>query len=54
MARHDTLYVSDMDGTLLGADSRVSELSREIISGLSRQGHNITVATARTDRKSVV
>ena len=48
MARHDTLYVSDMDGTLLGADSRVSELSREIISGLSRQGHNITVATART------
>lgn len=37
-----------MDGTLLGADSTVSEISREIISDLSRSGYNITVATART------
>lgn len=43
-----TLYVSDMDGTLLGADSRVSERSRLIISGLTEQGALITVATART------
>ncbi len=48
MARKDTLYVTDMDGTLLGADSRVSEESREIISELSRAGCHITVATART------
>lgn len=48
MARHDTLYVSDLDGTLLGADSRVSEQSREIITDLSRRGYQITVATART------
>lgn len=48
MARRDTLYVTDMDGTLLGADSRVSETSREIISRLSREGYYITVATART------
>lgn len=48
MARKDTLYVSDMDGTLLGSDSRVSEESREIITALSQEGHNITVATART------
>ena len=43
-----TLYVSDMDGTLLGADSQVSERSRRIIADLSAQGALITVATART------
>lgn len=43
-----TLYVSDLDGTLLGNDSRVSAASAEIISSLSRDGALITVATART------
>lgn len=43
-----TLYVSDLDGTLLGADSQVSERSRRIISELSERGALITVATART------
>lgn len=43
-----TLYVTDMDGTLLGADSRVSDRSARIISELSRHGALITVATART------
>ena len=43
-----TLYVSDMDGTLLGTDSRVSCETAEIVSGLSRCGTAITVATART------
>ena len=43
-----TLYVSDMDGTLLGTDSRVSEFSASAISELSRRGALITVATART------
>ena len=43
-----TLYVSDMDGTLLGTDSLVSARSSEIITELSRQGALITVATART------
>ncbi len=46
--RRDTLYITDMDGTLLGTDSRVSGRSADIISGLSRQGALITVATART------
>lgn len=44
----DTLYVSDLDGTLLGTDSLVSERSAQIISGLSERGALITVATART------
>lgn len=43
-----TLYVSDMDGTLLGPDSKVSVETARIISDLSRQGALITVATART------
>lgn len=43
-----TLYVSDLDGTLLPPDSRVSARSAEILSHLSAQGALITVATART------
>ncbi|MCM1521342.1 MAG: Cof-type HAD-IIB family hydrolase [Muribaculaceae bacterium] len=43
-----TLFVTDMDGTLLSTDSRVSRRSAEIISTLSRRGALITVATART------
>lgn len=46
MKRH--LFVSDMDGTLLGPDSRVSAESARIISELSRRGVPVTVATART------
>lgn len=42
------LYISDMDGTLLGADSKLSETSARIITDLTRRGANITVATART------
>lgn len=48
MTMSKTLYVSDMDGTLLGTDSRVSERSAEIISELTGRGALITVATART------
>lgn len=42
------LFVTDMDGTLLSTDSRVSPESAAIISDLSRRGALITVATART------
>lgn len=43
-----TLYVTDMDGTLLDDNSRVSPESAEIITDLTRRGALITVATART------
>lgn len=43
-----TLYVSDMDGTLLGSDSRVSSRSAEMLSELCAAGAMFTVATART------
>lgn len=43
-----TLFVTDLDGTLLGPGSKVSAGSARIISDLSRRGALITVATART------
>lgn len=43
-----TLFVTDMDGTLLGADSLVSPRSAAIINELTARGALITVATART------
>lgn len=42
------LFITDLDGTLLGPDSRVSPESATIITDLSRRGAFITVATART------
>lgn len=43
-----TLYVSDMDGTLLAPDISISPATSTIITGLTRRGALITVATART------
>jgi len=43
-----TLYVSDLDGTLLDRDQRVSEQTATIINELVAQGMLFTVATARS------
>lgn len=43
-----TLFVTDLDGTLLGSDSRVSAVSARILSELNSRGALVTVATART------
>ncbi|MDE7397330.1 MAG: Cof-type HAD-IIB family hydrolase [Muribaculum sp.] len=43
-----TLYVSDMDGTLLSTDSRITPESAAILTGLNHDGALFTVATART------
>lgn len=43
-----TLYISDMDGTLLQPSGTVSTKSEEILTELIRQGLHFTVATART------
>lgn len=43
-----TLYVTDLDGTLLDSSSRVSPESVRLLNRAIRLGANITVATART------
>lgn len=43
-----TLFVSDLDGTLLSDNARVSSITARIISELSHEGALISVATART------
>lgn len=42
------LFVTDLDGTLLGADSKVSSRSAVILSAAVERGAAVTVATART------
>lgn len=46
--RRTTLYVTDLDGTLLGADSRISPVTARILTRLAGEGVMITPATART------
>lgn len=43
-----TLFVSDMDGTLLDADAQISSTTASILSSLTDRGVLFTVATART------
>lgn len=43
-----TLYITDLDGTFLDNDARVSATSARIVSELSHRGALISVATART------
>lgn len=48
MDSRKTLYVSDMDGTLLNSDSRLSDSTVEKLNELIEKGMMFTVATART------
>ena len=43
-----TLYLTDMDGTLLNNDGKVSQKSKEIINSLTDKGLLFSVATARS------
>lgn len=43
-----TLYVTDLDGTLLNPQARVSEYSVEVINRLVEKGMHFTYATARS------
>lgn len=42
------LYVSDLDGTLMGEDARISATSRRMLNKAIAQGTLFTIATART------
>ena len=48
----DTLYVSDLDGTLLTGDIRITDRTKDIINGLSGRMH-FTVATARSAQSAL-
>ncbi len=48
MMRDNTVYITDLDGTLLNSDSKVSQKSIEIINSLIEDGMNFTYATARS------
>ena len=43
-----TLYVSDLDGTLLRSDERTSDYTNRVVGGLVRRGAAFTYATARS------
>lgn len=43
-----TLYVTDLDGTLLNSNDRISQYSIQTINGLVAQGMQFTYATARS------
>lgn len=43
-----TLYVTDLDGTLLNTNSRINQYSLDVINDLSRKGMLFTYATARS------
>ena len=43
-----TLYVSDLDGTLLSPDAEITQLTGETLRGLIKDGLNFTFATARS------
>ncbi len=43
-----TLYITDLDGTLLRPDARQSDFTRDALNGLIARGLQFSVATART------
>lgn len=48
MANSDTLYITDLDGTLLDANSCITDETVSVLNPLLDQGLQFTVATART------
>ena len=43
-----TLYITDLDGTLLDSDSKISDYSKARLNELAHKGAMVTFATART------
>lgn len=46
--KHKTLYISDLDGTLLGPDTRLSDATVTLLNHAISEGVLFSVATART------
>ena len=54
MSLEKTLYVTDLDGTLLNTKDRINPKSLQIINGLIKQGMLFTYATARSLSSALV
>lgn len=54
MNKSKTLYVTDLDGTLMRDDKTISETTASIINNLINDGMLITYATARSIRSASV
>ena len=48
-----TLYISDLDGTLLNSNKDVSEYTRDTLNSLIKKGVHFSIATARTAASAV-
>ena len=42
-----TLYISDLDGTLLASDGHISDRSRNILNKVIKDGAKVSIATSR-------
>ena len=49
-----TLYISDLDGTLLNQNAEISEYTAEALNKLIKSGMHFSVATARTSATAVL
>ena len=54
MDKNTTLYVTDLDGTLMRDDKTISDTTAAILNRLIGQGMPITYATARSIRSASV
>ena len=43
----NTLYISDLDGTLLASDGHISKKSRDILNNIIKDGAKVSIATSR-------
>lgn len=51
--KNKTLYISDLDGTLLNSDKEISKYTMDIINACIEKGMYFSIATARTAASSV-
>lgn len=53
MKKEKTLYISDLDGTLLNSDKEITTYTRDTLNKLMAGGLQFSIATARTASSAV-
>ena len=54
MEKHKTLYISDLDGTLLNRNAALSQYTKDMLNRMIAEGLHFSVATARTAASAFV